>query len=213
VPFVNIYHQNDLNDFVLSKHTSCTWEDWGHFKHYYTKKIIDIGPYLLKLLETARGVPNLWNRSVCIYRVAVVKLHSTYIPAGFRRHFMYKTLEKRLLLWYYLNTLCMYNSVAFSALMLLVGRQEGHPACKKQSGEVLVWLSVWSDVQTCIWPSWCHCHSLFLASLKSRLVLPFRYRLTWVVVDKGPLNVCVCVCVCACVRACVGTTHFVLMST
>jgi len=23
---------------------------------------------------------------------------------------------------------------AFSALMLLVGRQEGHPACKKQSG-------------------------------------------------------------------------------
>jgi len=39
---------------------------------------------------------------------------------------------------------------AFSALMLLVGRQEGHPACKKQSGGVLAWLSVWSDVQTCI---------------------------------------------------------------
>jgi len=33
---------------------------------------------------------------------------------------------------------------AFSALMLLVGRQEGHPACKKLSGEVLAWLSVWS---------------------------------------------------------------------
>jgi len=31
---------------------------------------------------------------------------------------------------------------AFSALMLLVGRQEGHPACKKLSGGVLVWLSV-----------------------------------------------------------------------
>jgi len=42
---------------------------------------------------------------------------------------------------------------AFSALMLLVGRQEGHPACKKLSGEVLAWLSVWSEVQTCIWPS------------------------------------------------------------
>ena len=40
--------------------------------------------------------------------------------------------------------------VAFSALMLLVGRQEGHPACKKQSGGVLAWLSVWSEVQTCI---------------------------------------------------------------
>jgi len=32
-------------------------------------------------------------------------------------------------------------------------RQEGHPACKKLSSGVLVWLSVWSEVQTCIWPS------------------------------------------------------------
>ena len=32
---------------------------------------------------------------------------------------------------------------AFSALTLLVGRQEGHPACKKLSGGVLAWLSVW----------------------------------------------------------------------
>ena len=59
---------------------------------------------------------------------------------------------------------------AFSALTLLVGRQEGHPACKKLSGGVLAWLSVWSEVQTCIWPSWCHCHSLSLAPIKSRLV-------------------------------------------
>ena len=41
----------------------------------------------------------------------------------------------------------------FSVLTLLVGRQEGHPACKKLSGGVLVWLSVWSEVQICIWPS------------------------------------------------------------
>ena len=31
--------------------------------------------------------------------------------------------------------------------------QEGYPAYKKQSGGVLAWLSVWSEVQTCIWPS------------------------------------------------------------
>ena len=43
--------------------------------------------------------------------------------------------------------------VEFSALTLLVGRQEGHPACKKLSGEVLVWLSVWSEVQTCTCPA------------------------------------------------------------
>jgi len=42
---------------------------------------------------------------------------------------------------------------AFSALMLLVGRQEGHPACKKLSGGMVVWLSAWSEVQTCIRPS------------------------------------------------------------
>ena len=45
------------------------------------------------------------------------------------------------------------HSTAFSALTLLVGRQDGHPACKKLSGGVLAWLSVWSEVQTCIWPS------------------------------------------------------------
>ena len=43
------------------------------------------------------------------------------------------------------------SSVAFSALLLLVGRQEGHPACKKLSGGILPWLSVWSEVQTCIY--------------------------------------------------------------
>ena len=32
--------------------------------------------------------------------------------------------------------------VAFSALTLLVGRQEGHPVCKKLSGGLLAWLSV-----------------------------------------------------------------------
>jgi len=36
---------------------------------------------------------------------------------------------------------------------------------------------------------------LSLASVKSTLVLPFLYRLTRVVPEKGPLNGCVCVCV------------------
>jgi len=69
-------------------------------------------------------------------------------------------------------------------------------------------VSVWSELQTCIRPSWCRCHSLSLASVKSRLVLPFWYWLTWVVPDKGLLNVCVCVCVRACVRACVWVAYF-----
>jgi len=45
-----------------------------------------------------------------------------------------------------------FNAIPFGALMLLVRWQEGHPACKKLSGGVLAWLSVLSDVQTCIWP-------------------------------------------------------------
>jgi len=49
--------------------------------------------------------------------------------------------------------LLQYITKAFSALMLLVGWQEGHLVCKKLSGGVLAWLSVWSEVQTCIWPS------------------------------------------------------------
>jgi len=58
---------------------------------------------------------------------------------------------------------------------------------------VLAWLSVWSDVQTCRWPSWCYWHSLSLASVKSRLVISFWFRLTWVVLDERPLNGCACV--------------------
>jgi len=91
--------------------------------------------------------------------------------------------------------------VAFSALtLLLVGRQEGHSACKKLSGGVLAWLSVWSEVQTCILPSSYHCYSPSLASGKSGLVLPFWYRLTRVVPEKGPLNGCVYV----------GMTQFII---
>jgi len=42
--------------------------------------------------------------------------------------------------------------IAFHALMLLVGWQEGHPVCKKLSGGVLTSLSVWGEMQICIWP-------------------------------------------------------------
>jgi len=104
--------------------------------------------------------------------------------------------------WYFVHEIIKLSLIAFSALTLLVGWQEAHPACKKLSGGVLAWLSVWSALQTCIWPSWCYCRSLSLASVKSRLVSPTWYRLTWVVPDKGPLNGCVCVCVCEIITDC-----------
>ena len=77
----------------------------------------------------------------------------------------------------------------FDAVGWAAGR---HPASKKLSGGVLAWLSVLSEVQTCI--IIVQLMPLPLASVKSRLVLPFWYWLTWVVPDKGLLSGCVCVC-------------------
>jgi len=84
---------------------------------------------------------------------------------------------------------------AFSALTLLDGRQEGHPACKKEwwVAGVIICLQRGADLHMAqLMPL-----SLTVcSSVKSRLVLPFWYRLTWVVPEKGPLNgggVCVCV--------------------
>ena len=98
-------------------------------------------------------------------------------------HFQDRHLKRNSGFDFILCFFCFFS--AFGALTLLVGRQEGHPACKNLSDGVLAWSSVWSEVQTCIRPSWCHCHSLSLATVKSRLVLPFWYRLTWVVPEKG----------------------------
>jgi len=73
-----------------------------------------------------------------------------------------------------------------------LGVRKGIQSVKPFSGEVLVWLSVWSKVQTCIWPSWCQCHSLSLAPAKSRLVATFLVLAHPCSPDKGPLNGCVC---------------------
>ena len=83
---------------------------------------------------------------------------------------------------------CVLNVLPSVLWRCWLGGRKGIRPVKKLSGGVLAWLSVWSEVQTCIWPSWCHCHSLSLASVKSRSVLPFWYRLTRVVPEKGPLN-------------------------
>jgi len=84
---------------------------------------------------------------------------------------------------------------AFSALTLLVERQEGHPACKKLEwwgAGMVICLEHSADLHTAKLmplPLTISCFS------KSRLVLPFLYWLTRVVPDKGLLNGCVCVCV------------------
>jgi len=83
-----------------------------------------------------------------------------------------------------------YEFIAFSALTLLVGRQEEHPACKNQV--VRYWHGYLSEAR-CIWfaygPADATATPSSLAPIKSRMVLPFLCRLTQVVV-KRPLNGC-----------------------
>ena len=65
---------------------------------------------------------------------------------------------------------CVYLCVVPSVLWRcwLGGRKGIRPVKTEWLGAGVV--SVWSEVQTCIWPSWCHCHSLSLASVKARLL-------------------------------------------
>jgi len=84
---------------------------------------------------------------------------------------------------------------AFSALTLLVGQQEGHPACKKTEwwgAGVAICLERGADLhmaQLMPLPLTVSCFS------KIQIGLPFWYWLTRVVPVKGSLNGCVCVCV------------------
>jgi len=78
----------------------------------------------------------------------------------------------------------------------LVGQKEGHPACKKKlewwGTGLVICLERDADLhmaQLLPLPLTVSCFS------KIQIGLPFWYRLTQVVPEKGPLNVCVCVLV------------------
>jgi len=78
---------------------------------------------------------------------------------------------------------------AFSVLTLLVKHQEGHPACKKLSGGCWCGYLSGTTCRLAYGPADAtatHCLSL---QWNPDWFLPFWYRLTRVVPDKGPLNV------------------------
>ena len=73
---------------------------------------------------------------------------------------------------------------------------------------MLPWLSVWSEVQMiCIWSSWCHCHPVISCFSKIQNGLSFWYRPTQVVLEKRPLNGCMCVSSNSCVYIYMYTWH------
>ena len=65
---------------------------------------------------------------------------------------------------------------AFSALTLLAGRQEKHPASKQLSGGVLAWLSVWSDGPT---------HLMQTGFIFLELAYPGCPKLSSIVLERG----------------------------
>jgi len=83
---------------------------------------------------------------------------------------------------YFTTTLVVVAVLAFSALTLLVGRQEGHPAVKTEwwGAGMVICLERGADL-----------HMAQLMPLP--LTVSFWYRLTRVVPEKGLLNGCVCV--------------------
>jgi len=98
--------------------------------------------------------------------------------------------------------------VCFSTLTLLVGRQKGHPVCEWWGTGVVICLEWGADLHMAqLMPP-----PLTVASVKSRLVLPFWYRLTRVVPEKGPLNGCVRGRVC-CLSVAVRWTGSMMRST
>jgi len=79
--------------------------------------------------------------------------------------------------------------LAFSALTLLVGRQEGHPACKKLSG-VVICLEQGADLhmaQLMPLPLTVSCFS----EIRIGFTFLVPNRPTRIVPEKGPLNGCV----------------------
>ena len=95
---------------------------------------------------------------------------------------------------------------AFSALTLLVGRQEGHPACKTVVG---CWHGYLSGARCwCTWPSWCHCHSL---SRFSKIQIGFTFLVPAHLGTPGKRAVkCVC---CLLELLHIGPSHMGILSS
>ena len=106
-------------------------------------------PIVLKSVETAH-VKNYWKIN------CMKSLDNGQMVSEWRRQFFLLLWFVPLVLW----CCCLCDKKGIRRV--------------KNNSVVLAWLSPWSEVQTCIWPSWCHCHSLSLASVESWLVFTAR---------------------------------------
>jgi len=84
--------------------------------------------------------------------------------------------------------------VIYNQFIIFVECQEEHPACKNLS-EVLVWLSVGSEVyMICIWSRWCHCLPIISCFIKIQICVTFLVPIYLGCPGKRPLNGCLSFC-------------------
>ena len=97
--------------------------------------------------------------SICDCRIFRMHSAKSACRIFFPHRLAFSTAVLILLVFLLITYFYQLSLFAFSALTLLVGWQEGHPACKKLSGGVLAWLSVWSEVQLMPLPLTVSCFS------------------------------------------------------
>jgi len=100
----------------------------------------------------------------------------------------YSKLSWRWSLIFSIQFHCSSSKTPFTALTLLVGRQEEHPACK--NWVMRCWCGYLSGARCRLFAYGPADAPSSLASFKSRLVLRFFCWLTQIVLEKRPLNRC-----------------------
>jgi len=113
---------NDKSQSSIAKHLSC--DGLLHYKYitqFAGERIFKISEHLANLAEWLIVSYTPFSLDVCPQRCRTRKINCCYVNRQ-------------------INVSLLSTNNAFSALTLLAGWQEGHPACKKLSGGVLAWL-------------------------------------------------------------------------
>jgi len=93
------------------------------------------------------GVCNYWCQ-------VVICVHNCHRSVYAWISLLQASLQTSTHTWQHLFYFCVPPSVLWRCWL---GGRKGIRPVKNLSGGVLAWLCVWSEMQTCIWPSWCHC--------------------------------------------------------
>ena len=112
---------------------------------------------------TALFGPDLWDVEVSCH---LTKLFSKHCLSIFRCICLSNRWDWRhLCIHAYMHAWSKHSQMAcwwlvISALTLFVGWQEERPACNNIGWGIGMVVFFWSEMQSCIWSRWCHCHSI-----------------------------------------------------